>query len=72
MGSLDDDTISIRALTGSAAIQLNKYCTSAKGKPSKALADVVFVCTGVKTKAGRGLECLRLTGGVEKSPGPHS
>lgn len=67
-GSLDDDTISIQALIGSAAIQLNKYCTPL-GKTSKDDADLGFGNTDVKTR-GCGLEYLQFIGGVLKSPGP--
>lgn len=55
VGSLDDDTISIQASAGSIAIQLNKYCTPAKGKPSKEQADLGFGGTDVKTR-GCGFE----------------
>lgn len=41
--------------TGSIAIQLNKYCTPAKGKPSKEQADLGFGGTDVKTR-GFGFE----------------
>lgn len=55
MGSLGDHTISIQASTGSIAIQLNKYCTPAKGKASKELADLGFSGTDGKTR-GCGFE----------------
>lgn len=55
VGSLGDHTISIQASTGSIAIQLNKYCTPAKGKPSKELADLGFSGTDGKTR-GCGFE----------------
>lgn len=50
VGSLGDHTISIQASTGSIAIQLNKYCTPAKGKASKELADLGFSGTDGKTR----------------------
>lgn len=50
MGSLDDDSISIQALTGSAAIQLNKYYIPAKGEPTKDQADLDFGSTDAKTR----------------------
>lgn len=55
VGSLGDHTISIQASTGSIAIQLNKYCTPAKGKASKELADLGFSGTNGKTR-GCGFE----------------
>lgn len=67
VGSLDDDAISIQPSTGSIAIQLNKYCTPAKGKPSKEQSDLGVGGTDVKTR-GCGFE---FTVGVLKSPGSY-
>lgn len=50
VGSLDDDAISIQPSTGSIAIQLNTYCTPAKGKPSKEQDDLGFGGTDVKAR----------------------
>lgn len=49
---LDDDTISIQALIGSAAIQLNKYCKPAQGKPSKEQAELVFGSQVLRQRKG--------------------
>jgi hypothetical protein len=41
-----------KALTGSVAIQLNKYCTPAKGKPSKEEAELVFGSQVLRQRKG--------------------
>lgn len=52
VGSLDDDPISIQALIGSLAIQLNKYCTPAKDKPSNEQAELMFGSQVLRQRKG--------------------